>query len=326
MSSTQAGGLVQRRWRRASEPAVVASPTANTTRPCTWCRTAVCDPWTPNVRRRFAAVFAIVVETSATKFAACAPRGPRRPRNSNAVREGAQDTDAQEPQEPPVRRPHEPGHALQVAHRGRNDVDASVGVVDPVDGHLVDPQAASLRQHQQLGVEEPSGVFDLGDQRRRHITTDRLEPALRIGEVSAERRVEDEVVATGDDLAVRAPHHARVAWREPAADRDVGVPADEWRDQRQQRGEVGRQVDVHVGEDCRVRRRPRGPQRPSPSLLLEPDEAHVRGSSSASCIATRGVASALALSAIVMRKGYGNDRVRYRCNLRTDHSRSRALR
>ena len=47
----------------------------------------------------------------------------------------------------------------------RDDVDPRVGVVDPVDRHLVDAQAGALGEHQQLGVEEPAGVLDQRQQR-----------------------------------------------------------------------------------------------------------------------------------------------------------------
>ena len=46
----------------------------------------------------------------------------------------------------------------------RDDVDARVGVVDPVDRHLVDAQAAALGEHEQLGVEEPAVVADVVEQ------------------------------------------------------------------------------------------------------------------------------------------------------------------
>ena len=54
--------------------------------------------------------------------------------------------------------------ALEVGGRGGHDVDPAVGVVDPVDRHLVDAQPAALGQHQQFGVEEPAGVGDVRQQ------------------------------------------------------------------------------------------------------------------------------------------------------------------
>ena len=46
----------------------------------------------------------------------------------------------------------------------RTIVDARVGVVDPVDRHLVDAQPAALGEHEQLGVEEPAVVADVVEQ------------------------------------------------------------------------------------------------------------------------------------------------------------------
>ena len=62
-------------------------------------------------------------------------------------------------------REREPRDALEVVDRGADDVDARVRVVDPVDRHLVDPQPAPLGEHEQLGVEEPALVADVGEQR-----------------------------------------------------------------------------------------------------------------------------------------------------------------
>ena len=52
------------------------------------------------------------------------------------------------------------------------------------------------------------------------------------------------------------PRTTRDAVAQPGADGEVGVPGDQRRDQRQQRGQVGGQVDVHVGEDVGVAGRP----------------------------------------------------------------------
>ena len=54
----------------------------------------------------------------------------------------------------------QPGDPAQVLERGADDVDARVGVVDPVDRHLVDAQAGALGEDQELGVEEPGLVLD----------------------------------------------------------------------------------------------------------------------------------------------------------------------
>ena len=83
----------------------------------------------------------------------------------------------------------QPRDALEVVDRGADDVDARVGVVDPVDRHLVDPQPAALGEHEQLGVEEPAVVADVGEQAVERVAADRLEAALRVGEARAQRRV-----------------------------------------------------------------------------------------------------------------------------------------
>ena len=66
------------------------------------------------------------------------------------------------------------------------------------------------------------------------------------------------------------PRTTRDPRRQPGADREVGVPGDQRGDQREQRGQVGRQVDVAVGEHRRVRGRPHRAQRPAAALLLQP--------------------------------------------------------
>ena len=77
---------------------------------------------------------------------------------------------------------------------------------------------------------------------------------------------------------------------EPGADRQVGVPGDQRRDQRQQRGQVGGQVDVHVGEH---RRRPSAShavaQRPAAALLGQHAATSTPGSSAATGAATARV-------------------------------------
>ena len=64
------------------------------------------------------------------------------------------------------RREREPRDALEVVDRGADDVHARVGVVDPVDRHLVDAQAVAAGEDEQLGVEEPAVVADLREQLR----------------------------------------------------------------------------------------------------------------------------------------------------------------
>ena len=89
------------------------------------------------------------------------------------------------------------GHArgaAEVAERGVDDVHAAVGVVDPVDRHLVDAQAVALGEQQQLGVEEPAVVVDRGDQSLRDVAPHGLEAALRVVHAGREHGAEDQVV------------------------------------------------------------------------------------------------------------------------------------
>ena len=159
-----------------------------------------------------------------------------------------------------------------------------VGVVDPVHRHLVDPQARALGEHQQLGVEEPAGVLDQRQQPARDVGADGLEAALGVGEAGLQRAAQEQVVAAGDDLALRAADDPRAA-AEPGADREVGVPGDQRGDQREQRGQVGGQVDVAVGEHLARPRRPtpraapgRGPSPPAaPTLTVGSSSASARG-------------------------------------------------
>ncbi len=77
---------------------------------------------------------------------------------------------------------------------------------------------------------------------------------------------------------------------QPRADREVTVAGDERCDEREQRGKVGRQVDVHVREHPRVARAPRGAQRSPASLLVEmpgADRPQVAGETG--CAEPRGV-------------------------------------
>src|SRR5207253_7250720 len=66
------------------------------------------------------------------------------------------------------------------------------------------------------------------------------------------------------------PDHAGPR-RQPAADREVAVAGDEWSDQREQGVEVGREVDVHVGDHGGVTRQPGVGQGPAATLLVEVD-------------------------------------------------------
>ena len=93
---------------------------------------------------------------------------------------------------------------------------------------------------------------------------------------------------------------------QPGADGDVAVAGQQRRDQRQQRVEVGREVDVHVGDDRGVARRPRRAQRAAAALLRRGGRRARRAARAASACGDRpACASVLALSAIVIRHGNG---------------------
>ena len=77
---------------------------------------------------------------------------------------------------------------------GADDLDARVGVVDPVDRHLADAQPQSLGDHEQLGVEEPLVVFDQREQLQRGLAAQSLEPALGVAEAAPQGQPEQEVV------------------------------------------------------------------------------------------------------------------------------------
>ena len=126
--------------------------------------------------------------------------------------------------------------------------------------------------------------------------------------------MEEAVVAARDELALRPADDAR-AVREARADRDVAVAREQRRDERQERAQVGRQVDVHVGDDPRLAPRPGGAQRAAAALALEAqvlDPAQL----AAQARAIAGVPSVLALSAITIRHAKGNDSLRNRCRRR----------
>ena len=165
------------------------------------------------------------------------------------------------------------GRALEVAPGGARDVHAAVGVVDPVDRHLVDAQAVALGEQQQLGVEEPAVVDHRGHQPAGDIGTHRLEPALRVAHPGGHDRAQDQVVGARDEFALRRAGDGRRR-REAATDRHVGVARHQRRDERQQRVEIGGEVDVHVGDDGRVVGAPRRAQRAAATLAVEVQGAH----------------------------------------------------
>ncbi len=176
---------------------------------------------------------------------------------------------------PRPQRPSEAHHAAEVVQGGAHEVHPAVGVVGPVDRHLVDPQAGALGEHQELGVEEPRLILHQGQQRGGGVRADRLEATLSVAETGGQRRVQQQVVGARDHLAPRAPAHPGRA-RQSGPDGHVAVPGDERGEQREEGVEVGGQVDVHVREHVRVGGGPGLPQGAATALLGQGHHAHAR--------------------------------------------------
>ena len=138
----------------------------------------------------------------------------------------------------------------------------------------MDAAAGALGQHEQLGVEEPALVLDVGQQPASHVGPQGLEAALSIGEPVPERQVEERVVAAGEHLPLDLASHMRGVG-EPGADRDFAVSREDRRDQREEALEVRREVDVHVGDDVGLTREPGGPECEAAALALEEERLHV---------------------------------------------------
>ena len=109
------------------------------------------------------------------------------------------------------------------------------------------------------------------EQARRARRARGLEAALRVAEAGAQHPVQDRVVGARDQLALGAAHHAG-PMRQPRPDGEVAVAGEQRRDEREQAAQVGREVDVHVGDDARVGGAPGGAQRAAASLALEPQQ------------------------------------------------------
>jgi hypothetical protein len=142
-----------------------------------------------------------------------------------------------------------------------------------VDRHLVYAQPAPLGQHEQLGVEEPALVAHAGQQRVERVAPRGLEAALGVAELHAQDRVQQRVVAARDQLSLGAAHDAG-AGGQPRPDGEVRMGGQQRRDEGQQRAQVGREIDVRVGDHAGVARRPRGAQRAAAALAVEAQRAH----------------------------------------------------
>ena len=164
-------------------------------------------------------------------------------------------------------------NAAQVIGRGRHDVHARVGVVDPVHRYLTDAQTEPLRDDEELGVEEPLVVLDEREDALGRISPQGLEAALGVTETTAQRHAEDEVVRPRDELALRTSHDAGTAG-EPRADGHVAMAGEQRCHERKQRLERGRQVHVHVGDDGGAARRPCLAQGEAPALAVKMQGRH----------------------------------------------------
>ena len=110
----------------------------------------------------------------------------------------------------------------------------------------------SASSRSSVSKNQPSSSI-AGSEPSRDIGPHRLEAALRVAHACREDGAQDQVVAARDELALRVARHVR-SRREARADRDVGVTGDERRDEREERVEIGREVDVHVRDDVGVAR------------------------------------------------------------------------
>ena len=179
---------------------------------------------------------------------------------------------------------------------GREDRDAGVGVVDPVDGHLVDPKpwrwartSSSVSKNQRSSSRVAAG--------RSHVGADRLEAALGVGEACMQHAVSRQVVRAGDELALEARDaHGRCAaaairsrprCARRAAERPAGAAL-----AGRSRGRRPCRHDAGVAADQAAAGLVRGPSRSRRTTF--------RFGRSAASAAISGVASTLALSEIVM--------------------------
>ena len=241
------------------------------------------------MKRRLAAVLAIAVRSSASAFAAWAADHRPESEEQDRVRERREHADRREPK-------HLPAEA-RLGRRERQRPGASCGRREGAGRRLAGRRARSRRCRRASRDRRPSRPGPRGSasrrarraraapcRRTRHghdqrqqltgaVGADRLEPALRVGEPRAEGDVQDRVVAAGDQLALRSAHDPRAAG-EPGADREVAVSREQGCDQRQERRQVGREIDVHVGEHAGVARAPDGVERAAAPLQIQANRPH----------------------------------------------------
>ena len=295
-------------------------------------RDAGAGPRTPKVNRRLAAVLATAVTSSATRLAPWAPMTARSARNSSRYASVLSDADRGEPHHLAQQRPRRSRRWCPAELGARSRRPGSAPVAKPLSkprdalagrrrrwprcrpgcrgrrpsrpaprgcAARCARRAPAARCRRTSRCPRTCGSSAAGD-----VGADRLEAALRVGEPGGQRRPQDQVVAARDDLALgaRAPPGSRgpAGCRSPGRSgrRSAAPPAaaarpDRWTGRRPCRPAPAR------------RSRPHRVQRPAAALLLQ-RAPRTSGSSAASRAAIAGVASMLALSAMVIRNGNGN--------------------
>src|ERR1700693_5713251 len=79
-----------------------------------------------------------------------------------------------------------PQHAAQIGQRGAWNVHPRVRVLDPLHRDFANTKAGTLRDDEQLGVEEPSLITNHGHQVASDLRAYRLESALRIAKAGVQ--------------------------------------------------------------------------------------------------------------------------------------------
>ena len=164
----------------------------------------------------------------------------------------------------------------EVVDRGARDVDAAVGVVDPVDRHLVDAQAVVLGERGAARCRRTSRrPRPSGSSRRATSVRTALKPHCASRHPGREHGAQDagcSVREISSRFGARGDRERRA--RAGSRSRRRSGPETSGATSGRQRVEVGREVDVHVRDDGGVARGPRRPQREAAALAVEVDGAH----------------------------------------------------
>ena len=154
----------------------------------------------------------------------------------------------------------------------------------------------------QLRVEEPRLVLDLRHDLLDDAAGDDLEAALGVGEAREQHALDEQVVGARYELALEAALDLRIG-QEPRSGAQVVALLVDGAADRLEDLELGREVDVRVGDDVRVRPRPGVAQGAAASTLLEAEAAARRRTPAASRSAISIVPSVEPLSATVTCQG-----------------------